>query len=156
LRGDNQTTIPAPVLRRPRPGADDIRYDRGREAAQPQAPRAEPRDSTERRVEREAEPARDTSRSRDAERAREIERAPQIERERPTPQRSEPDRDVLRRIFSPLSQPHASEPRTAEPRSAVPRSEPRVSAPRNDPPRPAPAAPPPTQRQAPRPPKDHN
>jgi hypothetical protein len=65
----------------------------------------------------------------------------------PRPRDNEPDRDVLRRIFRPLTETRSAEPRTAPPRSTPPpRAEPRAE------PRRTPQPPPPTQqpRSAPR------
>lgn len=155
LRDDPATTIPGAVLRRPRPdgrynerptgvrqGRDPVEADaseggavrRGSErrdgaseagaAAAPPSERSAPRPST--------------WNERDNERAERPQPAAT-----PRPRDNQPDRDVLRRIFRPLSDSRGSEPRTAAPRNnPPPRVEPRAPQP--------PPPPTPTPRAAPR------
>jgi hypothetical protein len=187
------TTIGYPELRHPRP---DTRYEEanptardGRGTRDEAAPRdvGTQRRSSERHGDEDADvratghpqPSTQRDRSSSAER----ERSGSTERERsssgndrPGPtatprarESEEPDRDVLRRMFQPLSESHRSEPSSDEPRTRAPRSEPRSeprSAPRNEPrtsspppkveKRSAPPPPPPTQSHAaPRKDRDH-
>jgi Family of unknown function (DUF6600)/FecR protein len=133
LRNDPATTIPGAILRRPRQeNRPDTRYDERPEVS------------------------REHNRGASGSQAREVGAAPRGERpgaaqERslgesrprpaatPRPRDNEPDRDVLRRIFRPLSDSHRAEPRQASPRSTPPpRVEPRKATP--------PPAPPPTQK----------
>lgn len=137
LRDDPATTIPGAVLRRPRP---DNRYSEG-------AGRAG--DGNEGAPSDRAAPRASGFPERDADRAERPQPAAT-----PRPRESEPDRDVLRRMFRPLSENRGSEPRSAAPRTSAPRVEPR-SQPRSQPrvePRSAPQPPPSTQqpRSAPR------
>ncbi len=166
LRRDPATTIGYPELRHTRP---EPRYEattatarEGRSSREDEAPRDV---STQRRsYERRSDEATDGRSSRPQ---------PSAQREQsgsangdrsgatatPRVRQSEPDRDVLRRIFQPLSEPRSSEPRASEPRTSAPRSEPR-SQPRSSPPprveqRKAPAPPNTQPRAAPRRDRDH-
>lgn len=162
LRNDPTTTIPGLVLRDPRPE----RYEQatptareGRAAREDESPRDV---STQRRsYERRSDEAADEPAPR-AQPNAERERAGPGNGDRPAPaatpraRESEPDRDVLRRMFQPLSGPRRSEPRSSEPATSAPpterRSQPRGE-PRNAPPprverRSAPPPPPATQPRA--------
>jgi len=156
---DNKVAVPAPVVRRTRPREDYERNNVGSEpsrraerepASDDREIRATPRRSYE-------EPADDAGRSPGVSTPRESYRDPapssrdrssqareRDSRERDVDTRTVPaaprgrendaGRDVLRRLFRPLSErPSSSEPpRTAGPRSE-PRSEPRTAAPRSEP-----------------------
>jgi hypothetical protein len=157
LRDDPATTIPGAVLRHPRPDSryserpSASRQDRDVETSAPEVGAA--RRSSERRDGNDASsvapppsertaPRPSTWNDRSSERAERPQPAAT-----PRPRDNEPDRDVLRRIFRPLTETRSAEPRTATPRSTpAPRAEPRVE------PRRTPQPPPPTQapRSAPR------
>ncbi len=174
LRRDPTTTIGFPELRHPRP---DTRYEEANSTARDgrgTRDEAAPRDvSTQRRSsERQGDEDADVRATGHPQPSTQRER-PGSGTARPSPtatpraRESEPDRDVLRRMFQPLSEPHRSEPRSDEPRTRAPRSEPRSeprSAPRNEPRSSSPpprveqrrAPPPPTQpHAAPRKDRDH-
>ena len=164
LRADPKTTIPAPVpRRRPRGAAEDVldrdssggaskpsgARDAARERERPRwtpdqptatAPAGEGRRPTDTRSPSGGSIAEPRNRARGEERARPVD--------------PDPDRDVLRKIFRPLSEPRQ---RGGDVREAAPRSEPRTPPPpRSEPKRAAPPPPPPpppapAAHQAPRP-----
>lgn len=167
LRSDPATTIPLPVPRRKareEDRQDSIRFERqdDRHPTDIRSPRSSTPSETRPRPEREIrsaphrdsyEPARTappapidhptdsrTPRTADPPREREPQRMRDSSDRAPARPR-EPEREVLRPFFQPLSEPRSAAPRN-EPRSTTPRSEPRqVAPPRHEPPRHA--APPP-------------
>ncbi len=143
---DNKTTIPAPMVRRSRPRDDDprndVRDDPAQGAERPESREREavatPRGSYSRRDD---EPAANAPSSRERStysRDRDSDPRPAPEpKAAPRSRDTDSDRDVLRRMFRPLTERPTSgdSGRTTSPRSeprSTPRSEPRV-APRSEP-----------------------